>query len=297
MKLMKFLLVLAACVIAGQASAAISVRDDAGNMVVLPRPAQRVVTLAPHATEMVFAAGGGDRIVGTVGYSDFPPAARDIRRIGNHRQIDIERIIALKPDLLIVWLHGNSERQLEHIRKLGIPFYYSEPHKLDDIPNSVLRIGQLLGTETQAQQTAAGQRRQLATLSEQFGNRPPVRVFYQVWGRPLYTLNGEHILTDVIRLCGGENIFAKLPTTAPTVSTESVLMENPEVIITGDRRDKTKAGLEIWESYSTMLAVRRGNLFAIDADLLNRAGPRLIAGAAAVCEKLEQARSRRSERK
>jgi iron complex transport system substrate-binding protein len=279
------------------AHAAISVRDDQGNTVVLQQPAQRVVTLAPHATELVFAAGGGDRIVGTVGYSDYPPAAKDIPRVGDHKQIDIERIIALKPDLMIVWLHGNSERQLEHIRKLGIPFYYSEPHKLEDIPDSVQRIGQMLGTEKHAQQTANEQRQQLAKLAAQYRGRPAVRVFYQVWSRPLYTLNGQHIMTDVIRLCGGENVFARLSTTSPTVSIESVLAENPEVIITGDRNDKSKTTLDIWQPYSTMLAVQRDNLFPINADLLNRAGPRLINGAAAVCEKLELARHRRGERR
>lgn len=290
-------MLIAANLMTTAAAAAVSVRDDQGNNIELPKPAQRIVTLAPHATELVFAAGGGDRIVGTVGYSDFPPAARDIARVGDHKQIDIERIIALQPDLLIVWLHGNSERQLEHIRKLGIPFYYSEPHKLEDIPHSIERIGQLLGTDKQAQKTAAEQRQQLAKLAAQYRNRPPVRVFYQVWSRPLYTLNGQHIMTDVIKLCGGENIFAKLSTTSPTVSFESVLLENPEVIITGDRKDKSKTSLDIWEAYSAMQAVQRNNLFSIDADLLNRAGPRLIAGAAVVCEKLELARSRRGERK
>lgn len=283
--------------IACVAQAAVSVQDDQGNTIVLQKPAERVVTLAPHATELVFAAGGGERIVGTVGYSDYPPAAKDIPRVGDHKQIDIERIIALKPDLLIVWLHGNSERQLEHIRKLGIPFFYSEPHKLDDIPHSVQRIGRLLGTEKQAMQTADEQKRQLAKLAAQYRKQPTVRVFYQVWSRPLYTLNGKHIMTDAIRLCGGENIFAGLSTTSPTVSIESVLAENPEVIITGDRKDKTKTSLGIWEPYGTMLAVQRNNLFSIDADLLNRAGPRLIAGAAAVCEKLDLARSRRHEAK
>lgn len=283
--------------IASVAQAAVSVQDDQGNTIVLQKPAERVVTLAPHATELVFAAGGGERIVGTVGYSDYPPAAKDIPRVGDHKQIDIERIIALKPDLLIVWLHGNSERQLEHIRKLGIPFFYSEPHKLDDIPHSVQRIGQLLGTEKQAMQTADEQKRQLVKLAAQYRKRSTVRVFYQVWSRPLYTLNGKHIMTDAIRLCGGENIFAGLSTTSPTVSIESVLSENPEVIITGDRKDKTKTSLDIWEPYGTMLAVQRNNLFSIDADLLNRAGPRLIAGAAAVCEKLHLARSRRDEAK
>jgi iron complex transport system substrate-binding protein len=288
---------LAAWLLSLHASAAITVRDDAGNNVVLQRPAQRVVTLAPHVTEMVFAAGGGDLIVGTVGYSDFPPAAKNIPRVGDHKQIDIERIIALKPDLLVVWLHGNSERQLEHLRKLGIPLFYSEPHKLDDIPENIVRLGQLMGTEKQAAQSAAEQRQQLARLKAQYQNRPPVRVFYQVWGRPVYTLNGKHVISDVLKLCGGENIFASLSVTAPTVSTEAVLLENPEAMITGDRRDTTKAGLEIWNQYPTLLAVQRGNLFAIDADLLNRAGPRLVQGAAAVCEKLELARSRRGDRR
>jgi iron complex transport system substrate-binding protein len=294
---MKCFLLLAAWLVSLHASGAITVTDATGNTIVLQRPAQRVVTLAPHVTELVFAAGGGDRIVGTVGYSDFPPAAKDIPRVGDHKQLDIERIVALKPDLLVVWLHGNSERQLEHLRKLGIPLFYSEPHKLDDIPENILRIGQLMGTEKQAAQTAAEQRQQLARLKAQYQNRPPVRVFYQVWGRPVYTLNGKHIISDVLRLCGGENIFASLSVTAPTVSTEAVLLENPEAMITGDRRDASKAGLEIWHQYSSLLAVQRGNLFAIDADLLNRAGPRLLQGAAAVCEKLELARSRRGDRR
>ena len=280
--------------IALQAGAAITVQDDAGKVVVLDKPAQRIVSLAPHATELIFAAGGGDRIVGTVEYSDYPAAALNIARVGNHQQIDIERIIALKPDLLVVWLHGSSERQLEHLRKLNIPFFYSEPRKLSDIPDSVLRIGKLMGTEKQAEQTAAAERAELARLGAQYRNRPPVRTFYQVWGKPVYTLNGEHILSDVFRLCGGVNVFAQLAVTAPTVSVESVLLENPEVMITGGRKVKKTSGLEIWEQYPNLLAVKNGNLFPIDGDLLNRAGPRMIQGAAVVCEKMEQARSRRA---
>ncbi len=277
------------------AHAAITVRDDAGNAVVIDKPAQRVVSLAPHATELIFAAGGGDRIVGTVSYSDYPEAALKIPRVGDHHQIDLERVIALKPDLLVVWLHGSSERQLESLRKLGIPFFYSEPKKLADIPDSVARLGKLMGTEVQADKTAAAERAQLANLSAKYRDRPPVRAFYQVWGKPIYTLNGTHIMSDVLRLCGAENVFAKLSITAPSVSTEAVLLENPEAMITGDR--KTTSGLEIWEQYPDLLAVKNGNLFSINADLLNRAGPRLIDGAAIVCEKLEQARGRRTVRK
>lgn len=293
---MKTYLLLAAWLVASHAMAGVSVRDDNGNTVVLPRPAQRIVALAPHITELVFAAGAGSHLVGTVSYSDYPPAASRIPRIGDNRQIDIERLIALKPDLLVVWLHGNAERQLEPLRKLGIPLFYSEPRTLGDIPDALIRMGQLFGTEAQARQSAAELRRKLDDLAARYGNRPPVRVFYQVWDRPLYTLNGSHIVNDALRLCGGANVFAKLPVTAPTVNIESVLIENPEVIITGDRRNKSSNGLDIWKPYASLLAVHRGNLFSLDADLLNRPGPRIIDGAAALCEKLEQARSHRSLR-
>lgn len=292
---MKRTVFLTAWLIAAHATAVITVRDDAGNTVILQQPAKRVVSLAPHVTELLFAAGGGERIVGTVNYSDYPPAAASIPRIGDHHRIDIERLIALKPDLLVVWLHGSSGRQLEPLRKLGIPFFYSEPHTLEEIPAAVLRMGQLLGTESQAQQSAAQLRQQLAKLAAQYSNRPPVRVFYQVWDQPLYTLNGSNIVSDAIRLCGGENIFARLPLKAPTVSVEAVLLENPEVVISGDRRNKTASGLERWKQYPALLAARRGNLFTIDADVMNRSGPRIVDGAAALCETLELARSRRKE--
>lgn len=293
---MKRVLAMAACLAALQAGAAITVRDDNGDTVVLQQPAQRVVSLAPHVTELLFAAGGGGRIVGNVKFSDYPPAARAIAQVGDNRQVDFERVLALKPDLLVVWRHNSSMRQMAQLRQLGIPLYYSDPQKLDDIPDTVLRLGQLLGTEKQAQQSAAELRRQLAKLAAQSRNRSPVRVFYQVWDKPLYTLNGHHIINDAIRLCGGENIFARLPMPAPTVNVEAVLLENPEVVITGAMRTQSGTGLELWKAYPTLLAVRRGNLFAIEGDLLNRSGPRIIAGAAALCEKLDEARSRQGDR-
>lgn len=289
-------LLLSLAFVAGSAAAAVSVKDDGGNTVTLGKPAQRIISLAPHATELIFAAGGGDRIVGTVGYSDYPAEALKIPRVGSHQQIDVERIIALKPDLLVVWLHGNSERQLEHVRKLGIPFFFSEPKKLADIPTSIERLGILMGTEQQANKVAAAERVELARLAAQYRNRPTVRMFYQVWGKPVYTLNGGNIMSDVIRLCGGENIFANLSIPAPVVTTEAVLLENPEVMMTGDRQAEKSGGLEIWKQYKNILAVKNDNMFSVDADLVNRAGPRLIEGAAMVCEKLELARSRRSNK-
>ena len=288
---------LSVCLLTQQAQAAISVRDDAGVEVVLRQPARRVVSLAPHVTELLFAAGGGARIVGTVNYSDYSAAARAIPRIGDNREVDLERLLALKPDLLVVWRHAESARQLEQLRRLGIPLFFSEPRRLADIPDTLQRLGRLLGTEPQAQRRAQQLRTQLAELAARYRQQPPVRVFYQVWDRPLYTLNGRQIVSDAIRLCGGRNIFARLPAVAPQVDIEAVLQENPEAIVSGVRPERRDDGLGIWKAYPTMLAVRRGNLFAIDGDLLNRPGPRMIAGAAALCEKLEQARHHRKEPK
>lgn len=277
-----------------QAGAAVAVQDDEGNKVTLDKPAQRVVSLAPHVTELLFAAGGGGKVVGVVDYSDYPPEAKALPRVGSHRQIDLERLIALKPDLLVVWLHGGAARQLEPLRRLGIPVYLSEPHRVADIGPTLRRMGQLLGTEAEAGRSADAFDRRLAAIESRYASRPPVKVFYQVWDRPLYTLNGSHTASDAIRICGGQNIFAALPVTAPTVTVEAVLQENPEVIVSGNRPSQESAGLEAWKQYPSLLAARRGNLVTIDADQLVRPGPRILDGTAALCERLDEARGKRS---
>lgn len=273
--------------------AAVTVKDDDGRDVTVQKPAQRVISLAPHVTELLFAAGGGSQVVGVVSYSDFPEEAKKIPQIGSNRELDLERIMALKPDLIVVWRHGSSERQIEEVRRLGVPIFHSEPQKLEDIPDSVAKLGQLMGTDVVAKPTAARLRAQLADLRTRYANRPVVRSFYQVWDRPLYTLNGKHIVSDALHLCGGENIFASLAVTAPVVSTEAVLQENPEAIFA--TAEKNYGGVSIWKQYGSLTAVRNNNLFTIDGQLLNRAGPRMIAGAAQLCEKLELARSHRSK--
>ncbi|ATQ78571.1 cobalamin-binding protein [Massilia violaceinigra] len=278
---------------AGLAGAAITVVDDAGRRVVLAAPAQRVVSMAPHVTELLFAAGGGARIVGAMSYSDYPPAARTIPLVGDNSQIDMERVLALKPDLLVVWQSGNTARQLEQLRQLGIPMFYSEPARMDQVAGSMLRFGQLLGTGTVAQAAAASFRARIAALEARYSKRPPVKVFYQVWEKPLYTLNGQHVASDAIRLCGGENIFAALAVKAPSVGVEAVLQANPEAIVGSTPYDASEQGLAIWAPYTTLLAVQKGNLFTLDGELLTRAGPRLPDGAAILCEKLELARQRR----
>ncbi|MFN3792865.1 cobalamin-binding protein [Massilia sp.] len=288
---MRRMVVLAAALLA-PAAGAVTVHDDAGNAVTLDKPALRVISMAPHVTELLFAAGGGSHIVGAVNYSDYPEAAKSIPRIGSNREIDLERVISMKPDLIVAWMHNNAERQIEAVRKLGVPVFLSDPQKLEGIPDNVARLGQLMGTQAVADSAAAELRRQLAGLRERYAGRPTVRAFYQVWDKPLYTLSGRHIVTDALRLCGGENIFDKLTVTAPIVSVESVLQADPEAVF--GTAEKNYGGVNLWKPYSSLTATRKGNLFTVDGDLLNRAGPRMIAGTAVLCEKLELARRHRT---
>jgi len=279
--------------LAAPAHGATTVRDDGGNTVTLDKPAMRVISMSPHVTELLFAAGGGGRIVGAVNYSDYPEAAKSIPRIGSNREIDLERVIAMKPDLIVAWMHNASERQIEMVRKIGVPVFLSDPQTLEGIPDNVARLGQLMGTDTVANAAAGELRKQLAGLRSRYAGRPAVRTFYQVWDRPLYTLSGKHIITDALRLCGGENIFEKLTVTAPVVSVESVLKEDPEAIF--GTAEKNYGGVSLWKPYATLTATRNDNLFTIDGDLLNRAGPRMISGTAIMCEKLELARRHRKK--
>lgn len=276
------------------ATAGVTVRDDNGQIVTLPRHAQRIISFSPGNTELLFAAGGEDRLVGVIKFSDFPEAAKRIPIVGDSRELDMERIIALKPDLLVVWWQGSPAKQIEQLKKLGVPLFFSDVDKLADIPKNIQVLGQLMGTEKTANKIAAELREKLTALNQQYANLSPVRLFYQVWDNPLFTLNGQQIVSDAIRVCGGVNVFASQKITAPTVSIEAVLQKNPEVIIGTMEQDSSGEGLAMWKRYPTMIAVKRGNLFELNGTLINRAGPRMIAGVADLCEKLELARKNRS---
>ncbi|WP_404991724.1 cobalamin-binding protein [Cupriavidus pauculus] len=279
------------------AHAAVSVVDDAGETVTLAQPARRIVSLAPHVTELIYAAGGGERIVGTVSYSDYPPQARDIPRVGDNKALDLERIAALKPDLIVVWRHGNAQKQTDRLRALGLPLFFSEPRKLESIPENLEKLGTLMGTEAVANRAAGEFRQQVETLRRTYAQRPPVTVFYQVWQQPLMTLNGRHLVSDLLTLCGGRNLFASEAPLVPTVTVESVIAGNPEVMLTAGmgatRPDKPLADFSQWEKWKQVTAVARNNLFVIDGDLINRAGPRVVKGAEEICKDLDIARSRR----
>ena len=250
---------LVALVHAPVAHADVTARDDAGNTVTLPAPAQRVISLAPHATELVYAAGGGAKLVGTVTYSDYPPAAQAVPRVGDNKALDLERIAALKPDLIVVWRHGNAERQTDALRALHIPLFFSEPKHLDDVATSLRQLGTLLGTAPVADTAAASFSRDIAALRARYAARAPVSMFFQVWDRPLTTLNGAHLFNEVITLCGGRNVFAALKPLAPSVTDEAVLAANPEAIVTtsagATRSDEPLPSLARWRAWPALTAV------------------------------------------
>ncbi len=289
MKRLLSLLALFAC----NALAEIVVSDDTGAPVRLAAPAQRIVSLAPHITESLFAAGAGERIVGAVDYSDYPEAARKLPRIGGYSRLDLERILALKPDLAIGWLSGNSPAHIEKLRAAGVPVFLVQPERIDDVAQNLERFGQLAGSEVTARAQAARFRARVEALRSRYASHPTVRVFYQIWQQPLMTIGGAQIISDVIRLCGGENVFAGLQPLAPQVSIEAVLAADPEAIIASGMGEARPDWLDDWRKWPQVEAVRHGNLFFIPPDLLQRPTPRLIEGATRLCEQLETVRGKR----
>ena len=275
------------------AGAEIRVVDDAGRTTVLERPARRIVSLAPHVTELIFAAGAGDRLVGAVDYSDYPEAANAIPRVGSSRQLDLERIVSLKPDLVVGWQHGSSQRQVEALRQAGLQVFLNEPRRLSHIGRAIEQIGRLAGTEAAAGAAARSFASREAELRAKYSARPPVRVFWQIWEKPLMTINGAHLISDVISLCGGENVFAALVPLVPTISTEAVLKANPEVIGMGYFDDASRTALESWKKWPRLTATARENLVYIHSELITRHTPRMLDGARAMCEAFEAARAKR----
>lgn len=274
-------------------AAGVAVRDDTGHEVVLAAPARRIVSLAPHATELLFAVGAGARLVGAVEYSDFPAAARRVPRVGSGGAPDLEAVVALRPDLVIAWASGNRAVDLARLRALGIPVFVSEPRRLEDVAGSLRRFGLLAGTQGEADAAARAYLARLAALRARYQGRPTVRVFVEIWHQPMYTVNGAHLISDVLALCGGANVFAALPVLAPVVDVEAVLGADPEVIVASETADRTTAWLAAWRAWPRLTAAARGNLVSVPADLLHRHSPRLLDGAQQVCEALEAARRRR----
>lgn len=273
------------------ALAAIDVTDDLGEPLRLDKPATRIVSLAPHITELLFAAGAGPHVVGVVSHSDYPAAALKIPQVGSYKTVSEESLVALRPDLIVAWHSGNGPEVIQRMRHLGFKVYVNEPRVLDDVANSLKTLGLLGGSAAQGAAASESFLKVYRALQSRYEIRQVVSVFYQVWDEPLTTLNGTHLISDVIKLCGGRNVFADAIPIAPRISVESVLRSDPDVIVASGMGESRPDWLDAWYDWPSMRAVQRNRLFFVPPDLLQRHTPRILEGAKQLCELLDTARS------
>ncbi len=281
---------LTAIAAAEQRDSRVTLSDGRGGELRLSAPAERVISLAPHITEVVYAAGAGDKLVGAVSYSDYPEAAKQLPRVGSYDSVNVESLINLKPDLVLAWRSGNGEDVIQRLRSLGLPVYASEPRTLDDVADLIDAIGILTGEEHTAAVTAQRYRKRLAKLRETYSQLPPVSVYYQIWNEPLLTLNGEHLISDVVRLCSGRNVFADATPMVLRISVESVLQANPDVIVASGMDEARPEWLNDWRRWKSIRAVANDQLYFVPPDILQRHTPRIVEGAALLCKQLSRAR-------
>ena len=252
--------------------------------------AQRIVSLAPHITELLFAVGAGQDIVGTVSYSDYPTQAKQIPRIGGHDKFNYEAILTLNPTLVIAWDSGNGSESINRLKQLGLRVYHFESRNLENVATSLEVLGELTKNTEQGLLQASLFRQRLDAFRLKYAGEKPVSVYYQLWNEPQMTVNDAHLISDVIRLCGGLNIFADAAPLVPKVGIESIVRRAPEVIIAAANTDSPPQWLDDWQNWSSIPAVKTNNLHYVHSDLLHRHGPRILDGTKQVCEILSAAR-------
>jgi iron complex transport system substrate-binding protein len=268
---------------------AFSLTDDDQNSIELAHPAQRIVSLAPGATAMLFAAGAGDRVVGTSAYSDEPPAAQKIERIGDARSVDLERILALRPDVVVVWTGGTSPNQIARLQQVGLRIYHHDVTRLDQIADSLRRLGVLTATEQPARAAADALATRIAALRARYraGSSASATVLIQIWDRPIYTVGRDEILSDVIHLCGYRSAYEDLSDASPAVTIESVLARDPDIILAlSSDQASGQDWLRQWQAFGSMKAVRNARVIAWSDPRLPAMGPGIVDAAEALCNKL-----------
>ena len=270
-------------------AAALTVTDDSAADLHFDQPAQRVVALSPHLTEMMYAIGAGDRLVGVARGSDFPAAAAALPEIGDASGLDFERILYAQPDLVLAWGSGNRAIDIGRLRALGLHVLVLEARRLDDIPRHLRLLGALTGLDDPAQALARDFEQRVRALRERHRGRIGPRVLFEIWHRPLFTVNGDHIVSRVLELCGARNVFAGLPRLAGEVSLEQVLLLDPDAIVIGS--EAQDAGVNNWRKFPYLKAVRDGKVLRLSADLITRQTPRIIEAAERLCASLDETRA------
>jgi len=249
--------------------------------------AQRIVSLAPNLTELAYQAGAGDKLVAAVEYSDYPPEAKELPRIGDAFRIDFERLRQLQPDLILVWESGNPKEMQLRIQEMGFPVLVLEPSSLEDVASHIRAIGEMAGTPGVANVSAQAYLDKLDKVFSVYGAEPSVRVFYQISAAPWYTVNADHVISDIISRCGGINVFSDLTVLAPSVSPESVVATDPEVIIASVSSDRPADDwTAVWRRFSGVSAVRDEQFISVNSDLISRSSTRLADGAEQLCRGL-----------
>jgi iron complex transport system substrate-binding protein len=295
--LLPALLLTLACALPSATSAADILLTQADSSPLrLAAPAQRIITLSPHLAEGLYAAGAGERLIATVEYSEFPPAAAQLPRIGDAFRLDVERIVALRPDLVIAWDSGNPRPAVAQLRALGLAVWSVEIRAPDEIAGFIEAAGRAAGLEQQAAAVAQRLRARLEDLAVRYAKVRPLDYFYQVDVQPLYTISGQHLISRGLALCGGVNIFADQPGLAFQASRESVIAANPSAILAPlpSGPGGTADPLAAWRDWPGLAAVRNGALFLLPADEISRATPRFLNALEAACERLDQARAAES---
>lgn len=256
-------------------------------------PAERVVAFAPHVSEMMFAVGAGDQLVGVSSWSDFPREVLELPVIGDAFSVDQEQLSLLQPDLLLVWESGMPAHTVDELRTLGYRVESIRTRDLADVATAMIRIGELTGQSDSAQIAARQFTEAMDQLREKYRDVETIDVFFQISARPLYTVNREHFISEIISLCGGRNVFDDLDELAPSVAVEAVLDRNPEVMLAG-----TNAGdgaFDEWARWPGLAANRFGNQFLIPDETIGRPTPRLAMAGHSVCIALDQARRNRGK--
>lgn len=266
--------------------------DDAGQTLTLPQTPQRIISIAPGATEMLFAAGAGSRVIATVEFSDEPEAARSVPRIGDSSAIDVERVVALHPDVVVVWEGGSNVGQVTQLERLKIPLYRHKVERLTDFPASLRRLGALANTQPAADKAAQDMETRLALLETRYGRGEKLSVLLQVWNRPIYTVGGTHMMTDSLHLCGARNVFEDLEQKGPAVDLEAIIARNPQVIVAVAPTGISREWLDEWRRYPTLRAVRTNALVPFEDARLSRLGPSALAGTEVLCQAIDAIRRR-----
>jgi iron complex transport system substrate-binding protein len=264
-----------------------------GSTLVLPQPARTIVTLSPHLAELVFAAGAGSQLIATVEYSDYPEQVTAIPRVGDAFRIDVERIVSLKPGLVIAWYSGNPQQAIAQLRSLGIPVWSLEIREPEEIASALVKIGEASAQTGAATAAATEFSQRLQSLNARYTSRPELFYFYQVADRPLFTINHDHLISRGLRLCGGVNIFAGEPGLAFQVSRESVIVANPDVLF-APHQDSPENPLQTWGEWPGMKAVQSGALFLLPADEISRATPRWLDAIEIACRLMDDLPQRRN---